>query len=85
MNDIDNIDSIDNVVKTLRSVADYLIAVHATAQELRGHGVGTGVDLDGCLDRAEELQNAATELVVARAQRQALVIVSNPPYPRPIS
>lgn len=75
-----DIDPIDNVVKTLRSVADYLIAVHATAQELRGHGVGTGVDLDGCLDRAEQLQNAATELVVARAQRQALVIVSNPPF-----
>ena len=76
---------IDDIVKTLRSVADYLIAVHATAQELRGHGVGTGVDLDDCLDRAEQLQNAATELVVARAQRQALVIVSNPPFPRPIS
>ena len=71
---------IDNIVKTLRSVADYLIAVHATAQELRGHGVGTGVDLGDCLDRAEQLQNAATELVIARAQRQALVIVSNPPF-----
>lgn len=76
---------IDNIVKTLRSVADYLIAVHATAQELRGHGIGTGVDLDGCLDRAEQLQEAATELVVARAQRQALVIISNPPYPRAVS
>ena len=76
---------IDNIVKTLRSVADYLTAVYATAHELRGHGVGTGVDLDDCLDRAEQLQNAATELVVARAQRQALVIVSNPPFPRPIS
>ena len=43
MSNIDDIDPIDNVVKTLRSVADYLIAVHATAQELRGHGVGTGV------------------------------------------
>ena len=64
MNDMD---PIDNVVKILRSVADYLIAVHATAQELRGHGIGTGVDLDGCLDRAEQLQEAATELVVARA------------------
>ena len=80
-----DIDPIDNVVKTLRSVADYLIAVHATAQELRGHGVGTGVDLDGCLDRAEQLQNAATELVVARAQRQALVIVSNPPFSNAVS
>lgn len=76
---------IDDIVKTLRSVADYLIAVHATAQELRGHGIGTGVDLNGCLDRAEQLQEAATELVVARAQRQALVIVSNPPYPRAVS
>ena len=80
-----DIDPIDNVVKTLRSVADYLIAVHATAQELRGHGVGTGVDLDGCLDRAEQLQNAATELVVARAQREALVIVSNPPFSTAVS
>ena len=80
-----DIDPIDNIVKTLRSVADYLIAVHATAQELRGHGVGTGVDLDGCLDRAEQLQNAATEMVVARAQRQALVIVSNPPYSKAVS
>ena len=74
MNDIDNIDNIDNVVKTLRSV------VHATADELRGHGLPVSIDLDGCLDRAEQLQNAATELVVARAQRQALVIVSNPPF-----
>lgn len=76
---------IDNVVKTLRSVADYLIAVHATAEELRGHGLPVSIDLDGCLDRAEQLQEAATELVVARAQRQALVIVSNPPFPRPVS
>ena len=76
---------IDSIVKTLRSVADYLLAVHATADELRGHGLPVSIDLDGCLDRAEQLQNAATELVVARAQRQALVIVSNPPYPRPIS
>jgi len=79
------VNDIDDIVKTLRSVADYLIAVHATAQELRGHGIGTGVDLNGCLDRAEQLQEAATELVVARAQRQALVIVSNPPYPRAVS
>lgn len=76
---------IDNVVKTLRSVADYLIAVHATAEELRGHGLPVSIDLDGCLDRAEQLQEAATELVVARAQRQALVIVANPPFPRAIS
>lgn len=76
---------IDDIVKTLRSVADYLIAVHATADELRGHGLPVSIDLDGCLDRAEQLQNAATEMVVARAQRQALIIISNPPYPRPIS
>ena len=49
---------IDNIVKTLRSVADYLIAVHATADELRGHGLPVSIDLDGCLDRAEQLQNA---------------------------
>ena len=76
---------IDNIVKTLRSVADYLIAVHATADELRGHGLPVSIDLDGCLDRAEQLQTAATELVVARAQRQALVIVSNPPYSKAVS
>ena len=76
---------IDDIVKTLRSVADYLLAVHATADELRGHGLPVSIDLDGCLDRAEQLQSAATELVVARAQREALVIVSNPPYARPIS
>ncbi len=80
-----DIDPMDNVVKTLRSVADYLIAVHATAQELRHHGVGTGVDLDDCLDRAEQLQEAATELVVARAQQQALVIVTNPPFSGSVS
>ena len=76
---------IDNIVKTLRSVADYLTAVYATAHELRGHGLPVSIDLSDCLDRAEQLQNAATELVVARAQRQALVIVSNPPYSKAVS
>ena len=76
---------IDDIVKTLRSVADYLLAVHATADELRGHGLPVSIDLSDCLDRAEQLQGAATELVVARAQRQALVIVSNPPYSKAVS
>lgn len=71
---------IERIVQTLRSVADYLIAVKTTADELRGHGVSVGVDLDDCLDRAEQLQEVATELVVAKAQREAIVIITNPPF-----
>jgi hypothetical protein len=70
---------IERIVQTLRSVADYLIAVKTTADELRGHGVSVDVDLDEL--RGDVLQLLSTvEAVVARAQRQAIIIVSNPPF-----